>query len=342
MKAITKTRFAVALPENCDIKSSDTSASSIFKAICVNTMSFVEKLKQQKKTLKKSSVETYIRNIKRLRKVKNKLPIPDKDHTWLNAKGLLDWYDKQPLSVRRHMANSANIALKVYGKENAEWKKRQRSSMEEFDEQRRKRELTPAQKSKIPAKGFDALKRVVNQMKKELRHVLSDIKTRSDLLRVQDLVILSLYYDFPLRLDYATLKTEPTTTSNSIVKNLKKPRGWHITLHEFKTAKSLGSKKFRLSAANQRLLNKFIPAVKKLTDHGFLLTNMKGGKMSKQVLSKTLMKITRRRLGKTFSTQMIRILYAMKNRDVIESAKEVSEKLLHSQEQSLQYAKKSK
>ena len=62
--------------------------------------------------------------------------------------------------------------------------------------------------------------------------------------------------------------------------------------------------------------------------------------MSKQVLSKTLMKITRRRIGKTFSTQMIRILYAMKNRDVIESAKEVSDKLLHSQEQSLQYAKK--
>ena len=180
-------------------------------------MSFVDKLKQQKKSLKKSSVETYIRNIKRLRKVKNKLPIPDKDFAWLNAKGLLDWYDQQPLSVRRHMANSANIALRVYGKENKEWKKRQRSSMEEFDEQRRKRELTPAQKAKIPTKGFDALKRVVTQMKKELRHVLADIKNRSDLLRVQDLVILSLYFDYPLRLDYATLQTEPTKTSNSIV-----------------------------------------------------------------------------------------------------------------------------
>ena len=32
----------------------------------------------------------------------------------------------------------------------------------------------------------------------------------------------------------------------------------------------------------------------------------------------------------------------MKNRDVIESAKAVSAKLLHSQEQSLQYAKKDK
>ena len=46
-------------------------------------------------------------------------------------------------------------------------------------------------------------------------------------------------------------------------------------------------------------------------------------------------------IRKTFSVQLLRILYAMRNRDVIESAKEVSDKLLHSQAQSLQYAKKS-
>ena len=127
---------------------------------------------------------------------------------------------------------------------------------------------------------------------------------------------------------------------NCIYKNEKKPRGWHILLEDFKTAKSLGSKTFKLKMQNQRLLNKFIPAVKKLTTHGFLLTNRKGERMSKQVLSKTLMRITKSRIGKRFSTQLLRILYAMRNRDVIESAKEVSDKLLHSQEQSLQYAKK--
>ena len=305
-------------------------------------MSFVSRLREKKKTLKKSSQDTYIRNIKRLRRVKNELPIPDKDHKWLLSKGLISWYDTQPLSVRRHMSNAANIALSVYGKESKEWKSRQRKSMEEFDESRRKRELTPQQKARIPAKGFDSIKKVVTQMKKELKHVINNTETLSDLLRVQNLVILSLYYEFPLRLDYATLKTERSKSTNSIYKNLKKPAGWHISLHEFKTAKSLGSKTFRFGAGNQRLLNKFIPAVKKITKHGFLLTNKKGGAMSKQVLSKTLMKITKRRIGKGFSTQLLRILYAMKNRDVIESAKEVSEKLLHSQDQSVLYAKKSK
>ena len=304
-------------------------------------MKFVDKLREKKSSLKKSSQDTYIRNIKRLRKVNGELPIPESDHKWLLAKSLFSWYDKQPLSVRRHMSNAANIALGVLGKEDKRWKKRQRTSMEEFDEHRRKRELTPAQKAKMPAKGFDSLKKVVAQMKKELRHVLAGIESLSDLIRVQDLVILSLYYELPLRLDFATLSTkENVKSANSIYKNRKKPAGWHIVLREFKTAKSLGSKTFKLGTANQRLLNKFVPAVKKITDHGFLLTNRKGGKMSKQVLSKTLMKLTKARIGKAFSTQFLRILYAMKNRDVIESAKEVSDKLLHSQEQSLQYAKK--
>ena len=302
-------------------------------------MTFETKLRANKKHLKVSSQDTYFRNIKRLRKVKEELPIPEKDSKWLLEKGLFNWYDKQPLSVRRHMSTAANIALAVYGKESSEWKKRQVKSMEQFDEDRRKRQLTDKQKSKIPAKGFDALKRVTTQMKKELRHVINRVDNLKDLLRFQDLVILSLYYDWPLRLDYATLFTEKGK-GNAIYKNAKKPRGWHVFLEDFKTAKSLGTKTFKLNLQNQRLLNKFIPAVKKLTTHGFLLSNRKGEKMSKQVLSKTLMRITKERIGKSFSTQLLRILYAMRNRDVIESAKEVSEKLMHSQEQSLQYAKK--
>ena len=240
------------------------------------------------------------------------------------------------------MAHSAIIALQIYGSESKEWRERQKTSMKEFDEQRRKRELTPAQRAKIPSRGFDSLKRVVTQMKKELRHVLNDINSLSDLLRVQDLLILSLYSEYPLRLDYATLELEKSKNRNSIFRNKKKPAGWHIQLSEFKTVASLGPKMFKFRAANQRLLNKFVPAVKKLTTHGFLLSNRKGQKMTKSVLSKTLMKITKKRIGKAFSTQLLRILFAMKNRDVIESAKEVSDKLLHSQEQSLQYAKKLK
>jgi len=303
---------------------------------------FIDKLKEKKSSLKPSSIATYVRNIKRLRKIVGNLPIPDDDHKWLLSRKLTEWYDKQPLSIRRHMSTAANIALNVYGATSGDWKKRQRSAMEQFDQDRRKRKLTDKQKKIIPSKGFDSLKRVITQMKKEYSHLLKNIDSMSDLLRVQTLIILSLYHDIPLRLDYADMQIGLRDgKTNAIYRQKKKPAGWHVELHQFKTAKSLGSKKFKLNRANQLLLNRFIPAVKKFTTHGYLLTNKQGGRMSKQVLSKTLMKITKQRIGKRFGNQLLRILYAMRNRDVIETAKSVSDKLLHSQSQSLQYAKKS-
>ena len=305
-------------------------------------MTFEKKLRELKKGLKESSVNTYLRNIKRLRKVEHTLPIPEKDHKWLLEKKVFDWIDKQPLSIRRHLSTAATIALKVYGKKDERWSKRQKGSMKEFDDNRRKRVLTDKQKAALPKKGFGAIKSVVAQMRKELKHILSkpsDNWTKPEMLRVQDMLILSLYSDHPLRLDYATLQIGKSE-KNCIYKNMGKPKGWHINLSDYKTEKSMGKQTIKPNVSNQRLLNKFVPAVKRLTDHGNLLTNKSGGKMSKQVLSKRLTFLTKHRIGKGFSVQLLRILYAMQHRKVLETAKEVSKKLLHSQEQSLQYAKK--
>ena len=251
----------------------------------------------------------------------------------------MEWLKKQSLSVRRHLSTAAVIATQVYNAKIPEWNKLQVRYMKEFDDQRKGRKLTIKQKDQMPKGGFDRIKKVISTMKKELQH-LKNLDSVTDLVRYQDLIILSLYYEYPLRLDYATLKLDDTKSGNCLVKNTKKPRGWRIILRDFKTVKSKGNQDFKLGPANQRLLNKFVPAVKKLTTHGFLLTNSRGQKMTKQVLSKRLMQITSKRIGKAFSVQLLRILYAMRNRDVIESAKEVSDKLLHSAKQSLQYAKK--
>ena len=302
------------------------------------TKTFAQKLREVKSKIKASSQDTYLRNIRRLRKVFGELPIP-LDHKWVVTEKLYNYIQKQPLNVKRHLANSAFIALQVYGKTNERIKKLQQQTMADFDKDRKKRNLSAKQKSKIPEGGFDRFKKVITQMKRELTHI-KKIESMSELMRFQDLLIISMYYEYPLRLDYATLKIGQSESGNVIYKRKKKPQGWHIELRDFKTQKSEGNKKFKFNAQNQRLLNKFVPASQKLTSHGFLLSNKRGDKMSKQVLSKRLSKITSQRIGKSFSVQLLRILFAMRNRDVIESAKEVSEKLLHSQKQSLQYAKK--
>ena len=110
--------------------------------------SFGDKLKQFKKGIKASSVDTYLRNIKRLRKVIGDLPIPATDSKWLTSKKLFEWYDKKELNVRRHMSTAASVALGVYKTESKQWKERQHKAMKEFDEKRRERQMTDKQKSK--------------------------------------------------------------------------------------------------------------------------------------------------------------------------------------------------
>ena len=64
-------------------------------------MTFDTLLREKKKNIKKSSQDTYLRNIRRLRKIKGELPVPEKDHKWLLSKPLLAWYDKATLNVLR-------------------------------------------------------------------------------------------------------------------------------------------------------------------------------------------------------------------------------------------------
>ena len=305
-------------------------------------MTFEEKLRKTKKNLKTSSVNTYLRNIRRLRRAVHTDPIPSASYEWLLEKKLGSWFEEQPLNVRRHMATAAQVALQVYGKTNDAWKERQKKAMKEFDEKRKGRDLSEKQKKLVPKQGFDSLKKIARDMTREFGHILKTSPAEwslSDLLKVQDLLIVSLYHNIPMRLDYATLKVGEKS-GNAIFKSTKKPRGWHVTLTDFKTEKSLGPQKFKPNVVNQRLLNKFIPATERLTDHGFLLSNRSGKKMSKQVLSKRLMKITKARIGKGFGVQFMRILYAMQNRKVLETAKEVAQKLMHNQSQSILYSKK--
>ena len=99
---------------------------------------FFDKLKKNRTNIKESSLNTYIRNIRRLYKVYNKLPIPPSNSKWLNKK-LLKWFDDQSLSVRRHLANAAIISLKVYNEDDNEWQKRHIAAMKEFEEKREKR-----------------------------------------------------------------------------------------------------------------------------------------------------------------------------------------------------------
>ena len=65
---------------------------------------------------------------------------------------------------------------------------------------------------------------------------------------------------------------------------------WHVHIGEHKTSKSSGAIDFAVDAEVQKGLEQFLPYVRAKTKHGYLLSNKKGGKMSKQVKNKTVTK----------------------------------------------------
>ena len=64
--------------------------------------------------------------------------------------------------------------------------------------------------------------------------------------------------------------------------------------------------------------------------HDFLLSNKKGGVLTKTAFSKALHKITKELLGVSFGSRLIRILAATDMKDEIDKVAELSNKMLHS------------
>ena len=152
--------------------------------------------------------------------------------------------------------------------------------------------------------------------------------------------MLLFFCEIPLRNELASVKIDNITKQhdNHFQKN---KAGYTLILNDHKTKKAVGSRTHKISKSIARILNKFIPFVRKVTEHGYLLTTARGNRMSMNALSKYLAKITKSHFGTGFSSQIIRILFAQSKIAGLEAAKEAQESLGHkSLETTLSYAKK--
>ena len=239
------------------------------------------------------------------------------------------------------MSLAAVKSLQAYGKKDDKWNDRLAKSSEEYDEKRNQRVRSAKEKSKWADKGYDALKTAARQQKTEVKHDLAaNPKTLKNLWNIQKWVILVLYSQHALRLDFAdVVLSKPTEEKKNFLH--KYPRkGWILTLRDYKTAKFRGEQQLKMSRAASLVLSRFVPIVKTLTEHGKLLTSQTGSALSRNGLSKLLTRLTQKLLGKKgFSASLIRVLKATKYRAETEKSKSLSEEMGHSQKQQFQYSR---
>ena len=303
---------------------------------------FYPKMKAVCEKCTENTIYVYLRNTVRLRKLVSDSEEIPKTAAWLKEDKLFKAWGKLNLSQRRLLGTAAVKSLKAYGTTSPKWDKKLAEAAEEYDRLRNKRHRSEKEKAKWPAKkGYDALKTAAKQMKSEIKlDLAASPKTLKNLWNIQKWAVLVLYSQHALRLDFADVHLEkPTAEAKNFL--YKYPRkGWVLTLRSYKTAKFRGEQTTKMSRAASLVLSRFVPIVKKLTDHGRLLTSQTGGALSRNGLSKLLTRLTSKLLGKKgFSASLIRVLKSTKHRAAIETAQALQEELGHSGKQSYQYSR---
>ena len=313
----------------------------------ISKEAFRKKLKNVCKNCSESTVTTYLHNIFRLyRLLDEKAENLPSTSSWLKQKKLLKKHDSQKLSARRVLSLAGIKAHQAYNGKDAkidEWHMRMKKTVEEYETKRDKRQKTAREEERWPKQGYDALKTAADKLKKEMKSIISSTKTVSDLYKLQRYVVLKLYSEHALRLDWADVKlAKPTSDRTEKWNFLWKDRrkGWILTMRKYKTEKFLGQQELKISRPAALALTMFVPKVKELTDHGFLLSTKAGKKLSRTGLSLFLSRLTEKYVGKRLSAQIIRVLKATKYRAQTEKSAEIAKEMLHGDRQHLQYAKK--
>jgi hypothetical protein len=288
-----------------------------------------------------STVLVYVRNLFRLARLIGHEELPASG-TWLSDKKLYKEFEKQKLNTRRLLAVAAVKGTKMYGlKQNPDWGAYMTKASDAYDKQRDERHKTKREKDRWPTKGYDALKIAADKMKKDvLKYFKKDKLSVKDLYALQKYVILKLYSEHALRLDWADVKLGKTDDKNKNFIHKFPRKGWILTMRKYKTSKFLGEQEIKVSRAASLALSMFIPHVKKTTTHGYLLSTLQGNKLSRSGLSKILIRLTEKHLGSKIGAQIIRVLKATKFRKQTEANAALAKEMMHGKEQHLQYSKK--
>ena len=292
---------------------------------------------------KKCSAPTilvYLRNVKRLYKLNNEMkediPVNKK---WINNETLIKKYKAQPLKIRRHLSVAAVKFHQAIDEEPGNWYKYMVDDNQEYQKQRGKNLKTDEEKAAWPKKGYKAIRLAANEYwRRNKVNVLEGEKTFRKLYDYQTYIVLRLYSEIPLRNTYADFYLTSEKGKNFV--DVPKKGSIELIVRDYKNVKQLGVKKIRLSRGLTTQMRKFLAFRKDVADNNYLFNTLQGNKMSRSTLGKMLMRNTKKILNKKVGSRLIRLLAATSEVKNIERVNELSNKLLHTTEQTKQYVRK--
>lgn len=287
------------------------------------------------------TLRVYMQNIRRLYRLgggEGDLPVIG---SWLMKADLWKKMMALPVNIRRHLSLAglkAAYALKLGEKQTKKWYGQMIRDDSKFRDQRAENKATDKEKKLLPKGGLSALKKAAVELKKRLKYVLAAEPSLKGLYAYEWFIATKMFTELPFRNDFATLQLGKHPKDNVLVTG---KGNFKIIMRKYKNSDRLGEREVSLSRASTMALRKFlryrdkVPQVK----HDFLFTSYTGTPMTKGSFGKALQKRYEQLLGARLGSRIIRIIHANENKEAIQTAKDLSNKMLHSQKQTAQYIK---
>ena len=275
---------------------------------------------------KPSSIKTYWANIKALSKVAGHADVPA-GGAWLNAK-LLERIKAMPLNRFKRFSTAGVKAAQMYGLKRPIWSQAMSLSTEKYARIRESGKRTEREARNWPKDGYRALSKLARDLHSEMEHLeKKKYWTTSELYHYQRYLIVLFYSKHALRGDLADVKYKKPYGPNYIRAVGKK---YKLHIGEHKTSRAHGAIQLELGPEITAALNTFMPQLRRLTKHGYLLSTLRtGNRLQRQDMLRLIRNTTKERLGKNIGVQLIRVLKVTGAAEQIDAAEKLQKEMGH-------------
>jgi len=282
----------------------------------------------------------YIRNIRRIYKLsggtKDAVPL---DKRWVNSQTFIDKYKKFKVNIRRHLSLAAVKFLQTIGEKHVSWSERMEKDSIQYKANRNKNIKSSFEKERWLKNGWKDIRKAATEFwRRNKTSILKQPHTIRKLYNYQTFLILRLFSEIPFRNTFATFELKDKNKNNYI--RVPKKGSIILVVRDYKNVKQLGIKEIKLSRGLTTQVRKFLKYRSGVVDNNFFLNNIRGEKMTRSAMGKMLIRNTSKLLNKRVGSRIIRLLAASDNKESILKLQDLSNKLLHTSEQTKQYVRK--
>jgi integrase len=307
----------------------------------INTENPADAISNDRPQLKTNTIKQYVIHLNKLKKLFS----TDNYDFLSNPDEVMDKIKSNHYTSQRNTLNAVIILLlalnhdKKYDELIEDYQKRRDKLNDKYLEDNSNGKISEAQKNNFV--DLEEIKKMLKTMENEIKS--QGLKKKENLTgKEKELLmvytIFSMLVKYPVRLDFSGMKLISKTMYNSLKEDDKKLGNYLINekgkltmiMNEYKTSKKYGEKKIPIDKDIEKVIRMYIRKTGK-SNGDVLFVSSTGNAISRNALSQLLVKTTKKYLGKSISTTMMRkiVVSSVIPKEVIDKQKELADVMGH-------------